>query len=493
MKSKLLILLLLSLCSISALNGFSQTIDKQKQAKLESYMESYNKQGVFNGVVLIAEKGKPILSKGYGFANIEFQVPNTPATKFMIASVSKTFTAVAIMRLIDQGKLSIDSKLSDVLKWYRTDAGNEVTVKHLLNHTSGIPNYLNMKNRTVDDAMKEWGNGPIDKTDFAKKYCMRDLEYKPGTIWMYNNSGYFLLGLIIEEVTGKTYEEAIHELILDPLGMLNSDDRQPNPYMIVDNLATGYMRQFSRFTFPSYWNMSTTYAAGSLYSTSEDLLKFDRALYSESFLSKTSRDAMFTAGLSGWGCGWELRESPIGIDSTLKKIRTHEGYLMSWNTRFYQIPDEQYLIVLLSNAGNAPLEKIFKGICDILYNRTVENMKPLIANEISKVLTSGNLEKQLDKCRTYFKIGQKSWDFDEVELNRLGYATLPDNKPAAVKIFEFITEIYPTSWNAWDSYGESLALMGSNENAIKAYEKSLALNPDNRPGKEALVKLKDIK
>jgi CubicO group peptidase (beta-lactamase class C family) len=474
-------------------NGLAQNIDKKKQAKLESYVASYYKQGTFNGVVMVAEKGKPILSKGYGYANVEWQVPNTPQSKFLLASISKTFTATMVMKLVDQGKLSLNSKLSDVLKWYRPDVGSKVTVRHLLNHTSGIPNYFGLKRQTVDDIMKDFGNGPINKTEFAKKYCMRDLDYEPGTKWMYNNSAYFLLGLIVEEVNGTSYEKALQDLVLNPLGMSNSGDRQPDPYKVIDKMASGYMHQFSTFSSPSYWNMSTAYSAGSIYSTLDDLLKYDRAFYSETFLSKASRDAMFTPGLNNYGCGWELREVPVGIDSAMKKVRTHEGFLLAWHTRFYQIPDEQYLIVILSNAGNAPLEKMFKGITDILYNRQPENMKPLVAFELSKSIAQGEIDSQVEKFRSSFRTEKNKWDFDEAALNRLGYATMLKDTASAVKVFAFITELYPESWNAWDSYGEGLASAGQNEAAVKAYQNSLQLNPENNAGKTMLEKLKNEK
>jgi tetratricopeptide (TPR) repeat protein len=253
------------------------------------------------------------------------------------------------------------------------------------------------------------------------------------------------------------------------------------------------MHQFSTFSAPAYWNMSTAYSAGSIYSTLEDLLKYDRAFYSETFLSKTSRDAMFTPGLNNYGCGWELREVPVGIDSAMKKVRTHEGFLMAWHTRFYQIPDEQYLIIILSNAGNAPLEKMFKGITDILYNRQPVNMKPLVAFELSKNMESGKIDGQLVKYRNSFKTEKSKWDFDEAELNKLGYATLPKDAASAVKVFGFITELYPNSFNAWDSYAEGLVALGKTQEAIKAYEKSIELNPNHKAGKEALQKLKENK
>jgi CubicO group peptidase (beta-lactamase class C family) len=459
--------------------------------KLHEYVESYGKQGTFNGVVLVAEKGKVLLSQGYGMASFELNVKNTPETKFLLASITKTFTSVTVMKLADQGKLSLDTKLSDVLKWYRSDTGSKITIRHLLNHTSGIPNYFNLRGKTVHDVMKEFGNGPIDKTAFAQKYCQGNLEFEPGTRWNYNNSAYFLLGLIIEEVSGLGFEKALQQLIFNPLGMNNTGDIQPDPFKIVPGLATGYMRNFTNFSHPPYWNMSTAYAAGSIYSNTEDLLKFDRALYDENFLSKAAYDAMFTPFLNNYGCGWEIRELPAKSGQPAKKARTHEGFLFSWHTRFYQIPDDQYLIVILSNGGSAPIENMIGGITDILYGRTVENRRPLVANEIWKSHADNSVTQTIGKFRTQFKNDPADWDYSEYDLNKLGYTLLLTDQPPAIEVFRFITEIYPKSWNAWDSLGEGLATAGKKEEAIKAYQKSVELNPENKAGIEMLKRLEE--
>ncbi len=476
--------LILLFCSFTISNAQKPVSDKTE--KLQSYISSYANQGTFNGSVLIAEKGKVLLSEGYGFANMEWEVKNTPSSKFILASITKVFTASTIMKLVDQGKISLDTRLSDVLEWYRKDTGNKVNIRQLLNHTSGIPNYFVLRGKTVDDVMKEFGNGPIDKLDFAKKYCQGDLEFQPGTKWNYNNTAYFLLGLIIEEASGTSYETALQNLIFDPLRMTNSGDIQPNQYKVIPELATGYMHNFTDFSNPPYWNMSTAFAAGSLYSTTEDLLKFDRALYTTDFLSKTSFDAMFTANLNNYGCGMEIRESPIGINKEMKKVRTHEGFLFAWHTRFYQIPDDQLLVVILSNGGSAPLEKMFNGITDIYYGRPVENMKPLVANQIWQSLKTNSLEQTLRTFEKRFTDETSEWDFSEYDLNRLGYAVLLNDKTSANMIFRFVTILYPKSWNAWDSLGEGLATAGDKSEAIIAYRKSVEINPENKAGIEML-------
>lgn len=461
-----------------------------KQEQIQKLIESYQKQGTFNGSVLVAQKGEVIYSGGAGFANLEWSVKNTADTKFYIASITKTFTSVTVMKLIDQGKLTLDTKLSDVLKWYRTDTGNKVTIRHLLNHTSGIANYLNMKGKSISQVADDFGTAPIDKLAFAKKYCQGDFEFEPGTQWNYNNTAYFLLGLIIEQVSGKSFENTVSDFIFKPLGMTNSGDVQAHQYDVFQGMATGYMRNFTDFVHPPYWNMSTSYAQGSIYSNVYDLLKFDQALYDPNFLSKASYDAMFTPNLNNYGCGWELRESPIGKDKAVKKIRTHEGFLFAWHTRFYQIPDDQYLIVILSNGGSAPLENICSGITDVLYDRQPVIVKPLIANFVYNAFKNKSVKSALEQCKSYFLKENDKWDFSEFELNHLGYYALLSDPESSVMIFRFITEVYPQSWNAWDSYGEALAVAGNKPEAIQAYEKSVNMNPENKAGVEMLKKLK---
>lgn len=479
------IVLLAVLCVNTTLSA-----KETKQEQIQKLIESYQKQGTFNGSVLVAQKGEVIYSGGAGFANLEWSVKNTADTKFYIASITKTFTSVTVMKLIDQGKLTLDTKLSDVLKWYRTDTGNKVTIRHLLNHTSGIANYLNMKGKSISQVADDFGTAPIDKLAFAKKYCQGDIEFEPGTQWNYNNTAYLLLGLIIEQVSGKSYENAVSDFIFKPLGMTNSGDIQAHQYDVFTEMATGYMRNFTDFVHPPYWNMSTSYAQGSIYSNVYDLLKFDQALYDPDFLSKASYDAMFTPNLNNYGCGWELRESPIGKDKAVKKIRTHEGFLFAWHTRFYQISDDQYLIVILSNGGSAPLENICSGITDVLYDRQPVLVKPLIANLIYGAFKNKSLKSVLEQCHRYFSEEKDKWDFSEFELNRLGYYTLLSDPESSVMIFRFVTEIYPQSWNAWDSYGESLAVARKKTEAIQAYEKSVNMNPENKGGFEMLKKLK---
>lgn len=485
MKNRFLIAIVLMVVSV-----FATVAGETKQQQLQKLMEAYQAQGTFNGTVLVAQKGEVIFTGGVGNANMEWKVKNTPDTKFYLASITKTFTSVMVMKLIDQGKLSLDTKLSDVLKWYRTDTGSKVTIRQLLNHTSGIANYLNMKGKSIYQVADEFGTAPIDKLAFAKKYCQGDFEFEPGTKWNYNNTAYFLLGLIIEEVSGQSYENALSEFIFKPLGMTASGDVQAHPDEVIPGMASSYMRNFTDFTRPLYWNMTTAYAQGSIYSNVYDLLKYDQALYDPNFLSKASYEAMFTPNLNNYGCGWENKELPIGKDGALKKINTHEGFLFSWHTRLYRIPEDQYLIIILSNGGGAYLEGICTNITNILYDRQPAPVKPLIAHYLYTAFKEKNLKPALQQSYRYFLDEKDNWDFSEYDLNHLGYFALSSDPESSVAIFKYVTDIFSQSWNAWDSYGEALALSGNKYEAIKAYEKSVSMNPNNNAGVEMLKRLK---
>ncbi len=459
------------------------------QEKIDRLISDYQSKGRFNGTLLVAKDDQVIISKGYGYADMEWDIKITPETKFQIGSVTKVFTATVIAKLIDEGKLNLQTRLSAVLPWYRKDIGDKVTIDQLLNHTSGIPNYFGRQNKSMDEIMADFGFGDINKLEFAKRFCSYDLEFEPGTKWKYSNSGYFLLGLIIEHITGKPYSRVVQEMIFDPLGMESSGDIQPDPEAIVKNIATGYVKNFGGYSRASYWNLSTTYAAGSLYSTPADLMKFNRALYTDTFVSARSKQAMFTPGLNGYGCGWELREIPIGADSAKKKIQTHEGYLRAWHSRIYRIPEDGYFIVILSNAGEAPLEFMFDGITDILYGRNPKAQKRILSDVLYAEFRKNGMQSAVATAKSMAE--KDSVDKNENDLNSLGYYLLFNGQiDEAQQVFQLNTEFFPASWNVWDSYGESLAKTDRTSEAIVAYEKSVQLNPSNASGKEALERLK---
>src|SRR6266446_522482 len=171
---------------------------QDKAGKIEQLMSLYDQYGQFNGAVLVADNSRVIYKKGFGLANMEWNIPNTPGTKFRLGSITKQFTATLILQLVEQGKIKLDGKLSDYLPDYRKDTGAKVTIHNLLSHTSGVPSYTSLPGFFTNVS-----RNPFAVDDFIKKYASGDLEFEPGTKFVYSNSGYFLLGAIIEKVTGK--------------------------------------------------------------------------------------------------------------------------------------------------------------------------------------------------------------------------------------------------------------------------------------------------
>ena len=234
--------------------------EKDKAAAINEVLTLLADGGLFNGAVLVSENGRVIFKKGYGFADFEWEVPNTPDTKFRLGSITKQFTSALVMQLVEEGKLSVDATLSSVLPYYRKDTGDRVTVHDLLRHTSGIPSYTGLPNFRSDISRDPYG-----VQDFVEKFCSGDLEFEPGTDYAYDNSGYFLLGAILEEVTGQPYDELLRERIFDPLGMDASGYDFSRP--LLPKRARGYQRQRDGVRNSDYLDMSLPYAAGSLYST----------------------------------------------------------------------------------------------------------------------------------------------------------------------------------------------------------------------------------
>src|SRR5215207_9894140 len=301
-------------------------------AKIQEFLSTAHKYRMFNGTALVAENGNVIYKGGFGMANMEWGIPNTPETRFRLGSITKQFTATLILQLVEQGKLKLDGKITDYLPDYRQDVGAKVTVHHLLTHTSGIPSYTGQPG-----FLENVSRNPYKAADFVKKYASGDLEFEPGSKFSYNNSGYFLLGAIIERITGKPYEQVLKEKILDPAGMKNTGYDHHDT--LIPKRAGGYAKTADGYTNALYLDMSIPYAAGSMYSTVEDLYLWDQALYTDKLISAQSKALMYKPFLDNYAYGWGIRNASFKLNDQQVPVITHGGGINGFTTTIVRFPN----------------------------------------------------------------------------------------------------------------------------------------------------------
>ena len=473
----------LTLAFLSLFAVSERAIAQDKARKIDELMATYYDYGQFNGSVLVAEKGKVIYKKGFGLAEMEWNIPNQPDTKFRLGSITKQFTSMLIMQLVEQGKISLEGKLSTYLPDYRKDTGEKVTVHNLLTHTSGIPSYTGLP-RFFQDVSRN----PYSVEEFVKKYCSGDLEFEPGSKFSYDNSGYFLLGAIIEKVTGKPYEQVLKERILDPLNM--KDTGYDHHETIMKRRASGYQRSPGGIINAPYLDMSLPYAAGSLYSTVDDLYLWDQALYSDKLLSPKYKELMFKPFLQNYAYGWVSSKLTLGGSTESVPAIAHGGGINGFNTLITRLVDDKHLIVLLNNTGGTKLDEMSRNIAAILYDKPITPPKKSIAETLARTILEKDVATAIKQYRDLKAAQPDAYDFNERELNMLGYRLLGMKKvKEAIEIFKLNVEAYPQSSNVFDSLGEAYMVNGDKELAIKNYSKSVELNPKNTAAVEALKKL----
>ncbi len=339
--------------------------------KADRYLEACAREGNFSGAVLMARKGKILISKGYGAANAELNVRNSPSTIFRLGSLSKQFTAMAIMQLQERKRLSVHDPLSKYIPDY--PEGGRITLHHLLTHTAGIPNLTELPEYEAYMV----NPSPLLKTiDLFKN---RALDFPPGEKYKYSNSGYIILSQVIEQASGKSYESFITDNIFKPLAMKNSGyDHQE---IVLKNRASGYALTDEGLMNSPYIDMSIPSGGGALYSTVGDMYLWDRALYRDALVSRESLDAIFTPDKEGYGYAW------IIANLNGRRIITHNGSVNGFLTHIARYVDDDACIVILSNIANAPVNEIGRDLKAILFGEPCEIPKVHKAVSIDTAVT----------------------------------------------------------------------------------------------------------
>ncbi|HEX8737563.1 MAG TPA: serine hydrolase [Pyrinomonadaceae bacterium] len=453
----------------------SNAIAQKNVQKIDALVKQYYDYGQFNGSILVAENGKIIYKKGFGMANMEWNIPNSADTKFRIASVTKQFTAALVLQLVQEGKIKLDAHITDYLPDYRKDTGGKVTIHQLLNHTSGIPDYSDRPNFSTEISRTRYG-----VADFVKKFVSDDLGFEPGSKYSYSNGGYSILGAIIEKVTGKTYETVLQERILKPLGMTNSGYAHNSS--LLEKQASSYVKTPAGYVNAPYIDMSIPYAAGSMYSTVEDLYKWDQALYEDKILSAESKRLMFTPGLGNYGYGIRITDQPLGKSDRKTKVIWHGGAgVNGFASLISRAVEKRQTVIILDNAGNArKLPKITNSILGILNGQPYDAPQKSIAETLYKTATEKDVASAVAEYRKLKAENSPTYDFSETELNTLGYQLLNLKRTKdAIEIFKLNAEMFPTSSNVYDTLGEAYLADNQKDLALANYRKAVELDSQN--------------
>lgn len=333
---------------------FAISAQKNYIASLDKYMNAQVSINEFSGNVLIAQKGKIIFEKAFGMADREWNIPNTVNSKFEIGSITKQFTAACILSLSEQGKLSLDDKLSKYFPNF--PKGDSVTIHMLLTHTSGIKGYTEVpefwKVATI----------PLEKDSIVALIAKQPYEFSPGSNWNYSNSGYFLLGYIIEKVSGNKYSEYVLKNVIKKAGLENTFVNRWDS--ILANRAKGYEKDTTGWHNAMYISMEAPYSAGAIISSVEDLYKWNNALFSNKIISAASLTKMTTPFMNHYGYG-------LGIDTFQHHLRIgHSGGIPGFISYLGRFPKDSIVVVVLSNnSSNSPA--IATGLARILFDLPV--------------------------------------------------------------------------------------------------------------------------
>ncbi len=463
--TKFLYLLILSTVA------FSQNTIETIDATVKQYAE----KDLFSGVVLVTENGKPVCEKAFGMLDREQNIPMKTDTKLKIGSIVKDFTAVLILQLAEQNKLDLDDPMGKYLDMFPAEISQKVTIRQLLRHEAGFGDYLR------DPLPRETMDSLTTVARIIDLFKNEPLLFEPGTDEQYSNSGYTVLGAIIEKVTGKSYFDAVEQHILQPLGMnetlfhwrkIAAQPTRPKWYL---RSATGKIFPAEVDEWPS--------PSGGAYSTVGDLFKFEHSLLRDNRLlsdqSKNIKAVRYGAKPGDWQ---QLLNDP-------QVVMGKAGGSPGNNSVVLSLPAKGYTIIVLANMDEPIAEVVGKQIFSILSGDEPKPVRLTVFEhmyQIWKTHDSDYLQTNFEKNLANFEL----MDPPDFVLNRVGYDLLFEgNVDAAIDIFTVNTKLFPQIANTWDSLGEAHMVKGNRELAIENYRKSLALNPGNQNAAEMLKKL----
>jgi CubicO group peptidase (beta-lactamase class C family) len=495
-----------------------------QNAKINSYFQTLGDR--FNGNILLAQNGRVVLNRAAGYADFLTKKPNTTDARFNLCSISKVFTSTAILQLRDKGKLSLDDHLA---KYFPDFQFKDITLRQLLAHTSGLPDFAIWEDRIDKDpnvilttdrdllpAIHNWKGG---------------LRFEPGTQYQYCNVGYQLLALVIEKVSGTSLSNYLERYIFKPSGMKDTylsvypsrvwqDDpravkmhRHNHPYYDSTYAYTDSSNIFDYVRYQNY-NCGSLIGGSNVISTTTDLMAFDRAFFSGKLLKSSSvaevleplkingvvvydqqMDTMLGEGKMTVGLGWSIWEQP-GYGKSVG----HGGYLFGNATIYIHHMQGNQTIIAFDNAdGSGGFGQVVTSSLYLLNGK--EPMQFDRHHSMAFVYGSTLVKDGADAaaCALNAIKGDTAhyylneWEFNQLGGNMLNFSKFEGHQQLALEVFKLNTIMFPNSANTYDSYAFGLRATGKKKEAIQMYQKSLAMDPNNDDGKQALKELMEGK
>ncbi len=462
--------------------------DNETIQRINNYLLELEKIG-FDGSVLVELNGEKIISNGYGYSNKESKLKNSSATIFDIGSVTKQFTAAAILKLEMHGKLSTEDKLSKYFNDIPEDK-EVITIHDLLRHQSGL----------ISNVGKDYEK--ISKEEFLNKVLSSKLEFEVGSGFSYSNIGYSLLAMIIEQVSGQTYETYMYENLWKPAEMEMTGYTRPKRDTIL--IAVGYYRDDRIWGKPTdkEWDKTAPYwhllGNGGVLSTTEDLYRWHKALMTEQILSKEVKNKLYHPELraeeteaSYYAYGWDVSETNRGTTRLW-----HNGGNNIVYADFLRYIDEGTTMIMLSNKSHPHFDELNQEISKMIFDPNYIPLIPIADNEINRNFTSLIIksiqEQGLEKAKEEYQKKANSQDILEFIMRSEGLSHLYNDKPdTAIQIFLMNVFAHPKVANAMQSLGEGYMETGNKELAMKFFKESLSIYPDNPFAKEMIKRLEE--
>lgn len=491
------------------------SLAQEREKALDNFFSTINRNGEISGSILIAENGKILYQRSFGYADAQNKIPNTASTLFQIASVSKLFTAIAILQLYEKKKLDITNKF---IKYFPDFPYPDVTIKQILSNTSGIPD--------VGDVFV-----PIWKLNKDTVFTLQDiipalksqklpLGFQSGENWDYSNTNYSLLALLVEKVSGEKYADYLSKKIFIPTGMRSTFQKTSgtNPYShpnvaynyawpFISSIVPARVDSFAINNYKVHYKTWPSEGDANIYTSVSDLVGFDKALYNGRLLKQKTLDMIFNPSVRNNGKKIILKgmESEIGVigdfywgfgnridlDTTAGKIVWESGGLPGCSANMIQNLSKHQLLIWLDNKeSNSAMDNIF-GALSIANGKTatVKKSKQQASARYARSLISEGEDAAFAKL---IAMASDTTDYSLTEntMNDLGYEFFNDQKTdLALQTFRAAVSVFPNSDNLFNSYGEILAKSDKKQAAIIMYKRSLLLNPKNDDSKKALEQL----